>query len=116
MTTLNPIEMEGTFPLPMVELNRFTLRLSLGYPNQADELAILKRFRSDTVSESLSISLFPADILDAQSAVGSIRISDLVIRYLLAVIARTRAHTDIRLSSSPRASLTLQCAAQAKRQ
>ena len=114
MATLNPIEMEGTFPLPEAQLDRFTLRFSLGYPDEADELAMLKRFRSDATINTPPASLSPKDILAAQAAVGSVRIDDLVARYLLAMIARTRAHTDIRLGASPRASLTLQRAAQAK--
>jgi MoxR-like ATPase len=114
LATLNPVEMEGTFPLPEAQLDRFMLRVSLGYPAHDEELAMLVRFQGAADPAALAPVAGPEDIAAAQAASGSVRVDETVRKYLLAVIEATRQHKGLRLGASPRASLALQHAAQAK--
>jgi MoxR-like ATPase len=114
MATLNPVEMEGTFPLPEAQLDRFMLHISMGYPSRDEEAAMLQRFRG--VGQNLEVSAVasPADIGIAQDAVDAVRVDETVQTYLLQLIGGTRTSTDLRLGASPRATLALQHAAQAR--
>ena len=114
MATLNPIEMEGTFPLPEAQLDRFLLRVNLGYPTLEEESAMLTRFQSMQTLDTISSVAGPEEILEAQHAVEQVRMEPNVRDYLLAIIAATRTHSQLRLGASPRASLSLQHAAQAR--
>ena len=114
MATLNPIEMEGTFPLPEAQLDRFLLRVNLGYPTLEEESAMLMRFQSMRTLDTISSVAGPEEILEAQHAVEQVRMEPNVRDYLLAIIAATRTHSQLRLGASPRASLSLQHAAQAR--
>ena len=114
MATLNPIEMEGTFPLPEAQLDRFLLRVNLGYPTLEEESAMLMRFQSMQTLDTISSVAGPEEILEAQHAVEQVRMEPNVRDYLLAIIAATRTHSQLRLGASPRASLSLQHAAQAR--
>ncbi len=114
LATLNPIEMEGTFPLPEAQLDRFLLRVNLGYPTLEEESAMLTRFQSTQSLETISAVAGPEEILEAQQAVEQVRMDPTVRDYLLAIIASTRTHSQLRLGASPRASLSLQHAAQAR--
>ena len=114
LATLNPIEMEGTFPLPEAQLDRFLLRVNLGYPTLEEELAMLARFQSTQSLDTISAVAGPEEILEAQHAVEQVRMDPTVRDYLLAIIASTRTHSQLRLGASPRASLSLQHAAQAR--
>ena len=114
MATLNPIEMEGTFPLPEAQLDRFLLRVNLGYPTLEEESAMLMRFQSMQSLDTISSVAGPEEILEAQHAVEQVRMEPNVRDYLLAIIAATRTHSQLRLGASPRASLSLQHAAQAR--
>ena len=114
MATLNPIEMEGTFPLPEAQLDRFLLRVNLGYPTLEEESAMLMRFQSMQTLDTISSVAGPEEILEAQQAVEQVRMEPNVRDYLLAIIAATRTHSQLRLGASPRASLSLQHAAQAR--
>ena len=113
LATLNPIEMEGTFPLPEAQLDRFLLRVNLGYPSLEEESAMLERFQSTEPLEAISEVAGPDEILEAQRAVEHVRMEANVREYLLAIVAATRNHAQLRLGASPRASLSLQHAAQA---
>jgi len=113
LATLNPVEMEGTFPLPEAQLDRFFLRFSLGYPDADEEMAMLERFRGTSGALDVKPVSSPAEILAAQSAIDHVRVDGIVARYLLEIVASTRRHDKIQLGASPRASLALQRAAQA---
>ena len=114
LATLNPIEMEGTFPLPEAQLDRFMLRLTIGYPSDSEEGAMLERFREGSDSVSASECASAADIEHARRIVEQVRIQPHVREYLLAIVRATRANSQIRLGASPRAGLALQRAAQAR--
>lgn len=113
IATLNPIELEGTFPLPEAELDRFLLRLELGYLSTAEEAAMLDRFRGGADAPSASPVAGPDDILRAQAAVDAVVVDDSVRDYLLAIVGATRHDDRLRLGASPRAALALQRACQA---
>lgn len=113
IATLNPIELEGTFPLPEAQLDRFLLRLALGYPTPSEETAMLERFQGDGEAVTVEPVAGPDDIVRAQSALGGVAIDGAVRRYLLEVVAATRTDDRLRLGASPRAALALQQACQA---
>jgi MoxR-like ATPase len=114
MATLNPVEMEGTFPLPEAQLDRFMLHISMGYPSRDEEAAMLKRFRGAGQNLEVNAVASPVDISAAQEAVDAVRVDETVQSYLLKIIGGTRTSTDLRLGASPRATLALQHAAQAR--
>ena len=117
VATLNPVEMEGTFPLPEAQLDRFLLRLDLGYPSLAEEAAMLDRFIDGGEGSSApgvgEATVGPEDIARAQAAVDKVTVDGAVRDYLLAIVAATRNDERLRLGASPRAALALQRACQA---
>jgi MoxR-like ATPase len=114
LATQNPIEYEGTFPLPEAQLDRFLLRLRLGYPNIAEEMQIMDDQRLKHPLESLKPVVKVKEILQAVSAVKQIHISPAVKRYIVELSARTRNSSDVYLGASPRGSLALARAGQAR--
>jgi len=114
LATLNPVEMEGTFPLPEAQLDRFFLRFSLGYPSTEDESEMLDRFRLQTEPIELKAVASALEITNAQTAVDRVQVSDIVKSYILSLIGATRDIDKLKLGASPRASLALQRASQAK--
>ncbi|RED61950.1 MULTISPECIES: AAA family ATPase [Cohnella] len=114
VATQNPIDNHGTFPLPEAQLDRFMLCLSMGYPSGDEELAILKRFTSDNPLDELQAVLGRDEIRELQAQVPKVHVSDAVYDYLLAIVAATRSHSDISFGVSPRGSLQLLKAAQAR--
>ncbi len=114
LATLNPIELEGTFPLPEAQLDRFLLRVSLGYPTRDEESAMLVRFQGAPDAAALAPVAGPEDIAAALVAVRAVRVDDTVRKYLLGLIEATRQHKGLRLGASPRAALALQHGAQAR--
>jgi len=113
MATLNPIEMEGTFPLPEAQVDRFLLRLSLGYPNREEEAEMLVRFREGPDPDPLPAVTDAGGVAAAQAVVDSVRLEATVQDYVLDIVAGTRSYSGLRLGASPRASLALQRSAQA---
>jgi len=113
LATQNPIELEGTFPLPEAQLDRFLLRVTLGYPSHADEFEILRRFEhdADAVLEPVTNS---TELVELQRQRASILVSDDVRSYLVAVARETRTDPRLRLGASPRATLALHRACQAR--
>jgi MoxR-like ATPase len=107
LATQNPIEYEGTFPLPESQLDRFMLRLQIGYPAREDELKILERQRASHPLESLEPVVGVEDIYGLQRAVREVRIDDLVRRYVVDITRSSREHPDVLLGASPRATLAL---------
>lgn len=113
IATQNPIESQGTFPLPEAQLDRFFMKLSLGYPDPANEKAILDRWGRDDPLTALTAVTTKDAIFTAIQAVGQITVSDVVKNYILALTAATRENERIRLGVSPRGSLALMRASQA---
>jgi MoxR-like ATPase len=114
MATQNPIEYEGTFPLPEAQLDRFMLRLHLGYPAIKDEMAMLDAQRYAHPIDDIAQVASAQELLDAQRAVKDVYVDALVKEYILALIDATRKHPDVYLGASPRGSLALYKTAQAR--
>ena len=114
MATQNPIEMEGTFPLPEAQLDRFIVRITLGYPTAEEESDILLRFERDTVLPSLEAVTAAAEVELMQEAVTTIRVDESVRTYIVSIVQATREHNGLTLGASPRAGLALYKTAQAK--
>jgi len=113
LATQNPVELEGTFALPEAQLDRFLLRLSLGYPSVAEENGMLDRFRDDQPLEILE-NVLSTDTLGALQATSrTVYVSEPVRDYVTAVCRATRNDPSLRLGASPRATLALQQASQA---
>jgi MoxR-like ATPase len=114
MATQNPIEYEGTFPLPEAQLDRFMLRVHLGYPGHKDELTMLDAQRVSHPIEQTQQVVSAQELTDAQIAVKDIYVDNLVKEYILALVDATRKHPDVYLGASPRGSLALFKCAQAR--
>lgn len=114
LATENPIEYEGTFPLPETQLDRFLLRISLGYPTLADEIAIMERQHYAHPIELLEPVAGVSELMDLEAAVRNIFIDELLRQYIAALVSATRQHPGIRLGASPRGSLALFRTAQAR--
>ncbi len=113
LATQNPIEYEGTYPLPEAQLDRFLIRLSLGYPGRANELAMLERQQRGHPLDALRQVVPVQQLLDAQAAVQEIRVGQDAKEYIVSLVEATRHHEDIYLGASPRGSLALFNAARA---
>ncbi len=113
VATQNPHEFEGTYPLPESQLDRFLLRVKVGYPDRAAERAILTQHRAGEPVESLQPVLRTAEVLALQAKVRDVRVEDSIADYLLQIVEETRKHPDIVLAASTRAALGLYRAAQA---
>jgi len=113
MATQNPIELEGTFPLPEAQLDRFLLRIRLGYPERDEEIAILKRFQESDPLPGLEAVANPDQIARLQEARKEIRISHPIREYITDIVRATRTSPALRLGASPRGSLGLMRAGQA---
>lgn len=107
LATQNPIELEGTFPLPEAQLDRFLMKLAIGYPNEREENDILLRFERTDPLETLEKVVEPEDILTMQRLVREIRVEESVRQYIVNVCRQTREHEDIELGASPRATMAL---------
>ncbi len=114
LATQNPIEYEGTFPLPEAQLDRFFLRIRLGYPGLDDEIIVLDRQQFHHPIEDLEPAVSMEDVFQAQEAVKEVHVSPAVKRYIVELIDQTRNHQDVYLGASPRGSLTLYRAGQAQ--
>jgi MoxR-like ATPase len=114
LATQNPIEYEGTFPLPEAQLDRFLLRLSLGYPTAANEIDVLDRQQFRHPIESLEQVIGADDLLAAQAAVRQVYADPQIKSYLVEIVTQTRKHPDVYLGASPRGSLALHHTAQAR--
>jgi MoxR-like ATPase len=113
MATQNPIEYEGTFPLPEAQLDRFFIRLQLGYPKEREEIAILDAQRVIHPLETIGQVMAADELLKAMSAVKDVHIAEQVKTYVVGVVNATRSHPDVYLGASPRGSLALARASQA---
>jgi MoxR-like ATPase len=114
LATQNPIEYEGTFPLPEAQLDRFLIRLHLGYPSPEAERQIMDLQQKGHPLESLDQVATAAEVITAQEGVQEVYVDDLIKRYIVDVVAATRDHADIYLGASPRGSLALYRTSQAR--
>ena len=112
LATQNPIELEGTFPLPEAQLDRFLLRINLGYPQKDEEIKILERFRIDDPLYSLESVANPEQLAEVRKTRKEIRISDPIKEYIADIVGATRVNDSLRFGASPRGSLGLMRAAQ----
>ena len=107
VATQNPIEYEGTFPLPEAQLDRFLMRVSVGYPDFVEEMSIIEQQEQRHPIETIEAVAGPQDVVDLQVAAKSIYVDRLVRQYIVSLVEATRQHEDISLGASPRASLAL---------
>jgi MoxR-like ATPase len=113
LATQNPIELEGTFPLPEAQLDRFLLRIQIGYPSDSEEQAILHRFKYDEPLETLQPVASSEQVIALQQVIRQVRWQPEVEHYLLAIVRATRTHAAIQLGVSPRGTLALYRACEA---
>jgi MoxR-like ATPase len=113
LATQNPIELEGTFPLPEAQIDRFLLRVAIGYPSQAEENAILERFKVEDPLSDLGAVTTPEEILALQQERRQVRVEATIRDYIVCIARATRQNGDIQVGASPRASMALYQAAQA---
>jgi MoxR-like ATPase len=113
LATQNPVELEGTFPLPEAQLDRFFLSLRLGYPSEDEEQAILHRFKQDDPLETLQPVISDEQVMELQRVIRQVHWQPEVERYLLAIVRATREHPAVQLGVSPRGTLALYRACEA---
>jgi MoxR-like ATPase len=114
LATQNPIEYEGTFPLPEAQLDRFLLRLRLGYPTPQEEIAMLESQQLRHPLTAISQVVTAEELVNAQKAVRSVYINDDMKKYIVDIVTATRSHPDIYLGASPRGALALYRSSQAR--
>jgi len=107
LATQNPVELEGTFPLPEAQLDRFLLRVSMGYPSEEDDQIILERFTKSTPMQELGTIISAKQLIDLQKACSDILVKPDVRTYMINLIHATRQHPQVELGASPRAMLGL---------
>jgi len=113
MATQNPIELEGTFPLPEAQLDRFLLKLHLGYPDKDEEIRILERFQEDDPMLKLESVVSPEQIKELQQARKKIHVSQPLREYIANIVRATRSNSSFRFGASPRGSIGLMRTGQA---
>ncbi len=113
IATQNPVEYQGTFPLPEAQMDRFALALSLGYPTESEELQMLQRWQSDLNLEDLQPCLSIDDIQDLCHLCGQVKLETSLQQYILNLVRATREDEDVILGVSPRGAIALQRASQA---
>ncbi len=114
LATQNPIEYEGTFPLPEAQVDRFMMRISLGYPSQTDEISILNSQQTHHPIEDVEQVITAEELVAAQKAVKDVYMDDLIKEYIVLLTNATRKHPDVYLGASPRGSLALYKTARAR--
>ncbi len=113
LATQNPIEYIGTFPLPEAQLDRFFIKVTLGYPSKREEINILTRFQNDNPINDIASIANTKEILDLQERVRFVKVADAIKEYIAEIVAYTREHPDLSLGASPRGALFLMRASQA---
>ncbi len=107
LATQNPVELEGTFPLPEAQLDRFLMKVAIGYPDEEEEINIVTRFERRDPLDTLEVVVEPETILAMQTDVRTVRVEETVKEYIVKVCRATREHEDIELGASPRATMAL---------
>ena len=113
IATQNPIEYEGTFPLPEAQLDRFLLKVNLGYPDEVEEISILNNQSQIHPIDNISAVVTPQMVTDMQDTVRSVYSDNLIKEYIVKIVAQTRNMLELNLGSSPRGSIALHRASQA---
>ena len=114
LATQNPIEYEGTYILPESQLDRFSMRVEMGYPPAADEIRIMRRRNPQKAIHDMAPVLNVEDILELQEKVGDVIVDDSVAKFMLAIVQGTRTHEQVQLGASPRGSLAFYEVCQAR--
>lgn len=114
IATQNNIEMSGTYPLPEAQLDRFAARISIGHPSRDAEMRILDLQRRSVPVDAITAVVTPSDLVDVQQAITGIQVRDFVVGYILDIISATRVLPVVQLGASPRGSLCLLHACQAR--
>jgi MoxR-like ATPase len=114
LATQNPIEYEGTFPLPEAQLDRFMMRIGLGYPSASDEITVLDRQQHSHPVDQIEQVVSSDELVTAQKRIREVYIDDLVKEYIVGLVNATRKHPDVYLGASPRGSLALYKTGQAR--
>jgi MoxR-like ATPase len=114
LATENPIDYEGTFPLPEAQLDRFLVRLSMGYPGMAGEIQMLERQHREHPLDSLGQSVGLEELIAAQAGVKDVHVDEAISQYIVSIVDATRRHEDVQLGASPRGSLALYNASRAR--
>jgi MoxR-like ATPase len=113
IATQNPIEYHGTYPLPESQMDRFLMRIRMGYPDAASEREILRSDGRHLAAEAVTPVLSGEEVVELQQAAGGIRVDETVVDYLMAIVEKSRSHEHLALGSSPRGTIALYRAAQA---
>jgi MoxR-like ATPase len=113
LATQNPVEYVGTYPLPEAQIDRFFMKISIGYPTNAEESYILSRFQLDNPLEKLMPVAESSDIISLQDEIRNVHVDKSLSNYIVEIVSQTRRHPDVALGSSPRGSLALFRASQA---
>ena len=113
VATQNPVEQLGTYPLPEAELDRFLMKLTLGYPGKKEQMTLAKRFLSGELQQPLSSVISVEELTDMMNAVKQVIFSDELVEYALAIVEATRTRSEVRCGLSPRAGLDLMRASRA---
>lgn len=114
MATQNPVEFDGTFPLPEAQLDRFMMKVSVGYPNPEEEMKILDKVKEVHPIHNLGSVVTPEEIEDLKSKVRQVHVESKVSKYIVDIVAKTREHADLLLGVSPRGSIDLYHTSQAR--
>jgi MoxR-like ATPase len=114
LATQNPIEYEGTFPLPEAQLDRFMMRIGLGYPESADETTMLDRQQHSHPVTRIEQVVSSEELITAQQRVKGVYLNDLVKEYIVRLVNASRKHPDVYLGASPRGSIALYRTGQAR--
>ncbi len=107
IATQNPVESEGTFPLPEAQLDRFLMKVAMGYPNEAEEMEILKRFKEVDPLQTVEPVVEPEDLLELQRQAKAVKVTPAIMAYMVRLSAATRANQHLALGLSPRGTLAL---------
>ncbi|WP_117149297.1 AAA family ATPase [Paraliobacillus zengyii] len=113
IATQNPIESQGTFPLPEAQLDRFFLKIKMGYPDKEEGMEILKRFKDNDPLASLKAVVSKESLIEAQNLFTNVYVSDEILEYIMAIVEETRHHSEVLIGISPRGSQALLRAVQA---
>ena len=113
IATQNPVEYHGTYPLPESQLDRFLMRIEMGYPDAASEREILRSFPAAQIQAEADPAASGADVIELQREVEDVKVDDSVVDYLMTIVEKTRSHEHLALGVSPRGSMALYRAAQA---
>lgn len=107
VATQNPIDVQGTFPLPEAQLDRFLIKIGMGYPKTDEGVEILKRFKEENPLDKIEPVASEKDIIDAQNSYAKVYVSDDILKYIVDIVERTRNHKDAIIGVSPRGSQAL---------